>query len=79
MDDVTGNLFSLFCSTWHAVLKMFVRLFRIEASESFGKSLAGAFYTKKKNGETETKKAIHYLTMPKLQEIFTTVVKEIMW
>ena len=20
MDDVTGNLFSLFCSTWHAVL-----------------------------------------------------------
>ena len=42
MDDVTGNLFSLFCSTWHAVLKMFVRLFRIEVSESFGKSLAGA-------------------------------------
>ena len=60
MDDVTGNLFSLFCSTWHAVLKMFVRLFRIEASESFGKSL-------------EAKKAIDYLTMPKLQEIFTTV------
>ena len=29
--------------------------------------------TKKKNGETETKKAIDYLTMPKLQEIFTTV------
>ena len=72
MDDVTGNLFSLFCSTWHAVLKMFVRLFRIEASESFGKSLAGAI-SKKKNGETETKKAIDYLTMPKLQEIFTTV------
>ena len=49
-----------------------------KASESFGKSLAGAF-TKKKNGETETKKAIDNLTMPKLQEIFTTVVKEIMW
>ena len=44
MDDVTANLLSLFCSTWHAVLKMFVRLFRIEASESFGKSLAGAIY-----------------------------------
>ena len=72
MDDVTGNLFSLFCSTWQAVLKMFVRLFRIEASESFGKSLAGAIY-KEKNGETETKKAFDYLTMPKLQEIFTTV------
>ena len=25
MDNVTENLFSLFCSTWHAVLKMFVR------------------------------------------------------
>ena len=68
MDDVTGNLFSLFCSTWHAVLKMFVRLFRIEASESFGKSLAGAIY-KEENGETETKKAIDYLTMPKLQQL----------
>ena len=32
MDDVTRNLFSLFCSTWRAVLKMFVRLFRIKAS-----------------------------------------------
>ena len=29
MDDVTVNLFSLFCLTWSAVLKMFVRLFRI--------------------------------------------------
>ena len=23
MDDVTGNLFSLFCSTWRVVLKIF--------------------------------------------------------
>ena len=30
-------------------------------------------FTKKKIGETETKKAIDYLIMPKLQEIFTTV------
>ena len=30
-------------------------------------------FTKKKNGETETKKAIDYLTMPKLQEILTAV------
>ena len=32
LDDVTGNLFSLcfFFSTWRAVLKMFVRLFRIK-------------------------------------------------
>ena len=72
MDDFTGNLFSLFSSTWRAVLKTFVRLFRIKASESLGKSLARAT-TKKKNGETETKKALDYLRMPKLQEIFTTV------
>ena len=39
MDDVTGNLFSLFCSTWRAVLKMFVRL-----CESLEKSLKGAIY-----------------------------------
>ena len=72
MDDFTGNLFSLFSSTWRAVLKTFVRLFRIKASESLGKSLARAT-TKKKNGEKETKKALDYLRMPKLQEIFTTV------
>ena len=32
LDDVTGNLFSLlyFFSTWRAVLKMFVRLFRVK-------------------------------------------------
>ena len=56
MDDVTGNLFSLFCSTWHAVLKMFVRLFRIEASESFGKSLAGTIYKEEKwrNGDQKS-------------------------
>ena len=29
-DDVTENLFSLFCSTWRAVLRMLVRLFRIK-------------------------------------------------
>ena len=54
MDDVTGNLFSLFCSTWRAVLKMFVRLFRIKASESLQKNLARAVY-KKENGEKERK------------------------
>ena len=35
---------------------MFVRLFRIKASENLGKRL-GRTITKKKNGETETKKA----------------------
>ena len=74
MDVVRGNLFSLFCSTWRAVLKMFVRLFRIKASESLEKNLAIAnVFTKKKNGEKERKRALYNLRMPKLQEIFTTV------
>ena len=72
MDDVTGNLFSLFCSTWRAVLKMFVRLFLIKASESHEKNLAKAIY-KEKNGEKERKRALYNLRMPKIQEIFTTV------
>ena len=30
LNDVTGNLFSLPCSTWRVLLEMFVRLFRIK-------------------------------------------------
>ena len=33
MDDVTGNLFSLFCSKWSAVLKMFVRSKQLKVSK----------------------------------------------
>ena len=43
MDDVTGNLFSLLCSTWHAILKMFVRLFWINASESREKKISKSY------------------------------------
>ena len=72
MDDVTRNLFSLFCSTWRAVLKMFVRLFQIKASESLKKRISKS-YLKEKNGEKERKRVLYNLRMPKLQEIFTTV------
>ena len=68
MDDVIENLFLLFCSIWRTVLKMFVRLFRIKASESLEKCLAGAMY-KEENGETQTITALDYLRMPKLQAI----------
>ena len=51
-----ANLFSLFCPTRRAVLKMVVRLFRVKERESLGKRLAGAIY-KEKNGETKTKKS----------------------
>ena len=37
MADVTENLFWLFCSTLRVVLKMFVRLFWVKASESLKK------------------------------------------
>ena len=72
MDDVMGDLFSLFCSTWRAVLKTFLRLFRIKASESLEKTLPELF-TKQENREKESKRALYNLRTPKLQEIFTTV------
>ena len=50
---------------------MFVRFFRIKASEGLEKSLVGAIY-KEKNRDKK-KRALDYLRMPKLQEIFTTV------
>ena len=37
MDDVMGNLFFLFCSTFMVVI-MFVRLFQAKASESLKKN-----------------------------------------
>ena len=72
MDDVTGNVFSLFCSTWRAILKMFVRLIWIQASESREKKISKSYlhylYDKeKKNGEKETKRALYNLRMPKLK------------
>ena len=47
---------------------MFVRLFQIKVSESLEKRLAGAIFTKTKNGETDTKRALDYSRMPKLQK-----------
>ena len=56
MDDGTRNLFSLFCSTWRAVLKMFVKLLRIKSSELLEKSSTGAIYKKEKwrNGDKKS-------------------------
>ena len=74
MDDITRNLFSLFCSTWRAVLKMFVRFsFGLKQVKS-SKKVQQELFTRKKNGETGTKRALDYFRMPKLQEIFTTAI-----
>ena len=54
---------------------MFLRLFGIKANESLDKGLARAIYEEEKwrKGEREKKRALDYLRMSKLQEIFTTV------
>ena len=41
--------FVKFSSTWHTVLKKFVRLFWIQEGESVEKSLAGAIYKEKRD------------------------------
>ena len=76
IDDVRRNLFS-FCFVQHHARfwKSLRDYFGLRQVKALKKSLAGAtvVLTKKKNGETETKRALDYLRMPKLQEIFTTV------
>ena len=72
MDDVTENLFSLFCSTWLAVFKMFVRLYRIKASKSL-KKISRSYLQRRKIEKRRQKEVFKNLRMPKLQEIFTTV------
>ena len=68
MDDVTRNLFSLFCSTWRTLLKMFMRLFRIIASEAI---------QERKMEKRGQKELLTYLRMPKLQEVFTTAADRV--
>ena len=55
---------SILFYSWRAVLKMFVRLYHIKASEILEK--------RRKSEETGTKSALDYFKMPELQEIFTT-------
>ena len=54
MNNATGNLFSLLCSAWRAVLKTFVRLFRIKQVKA--SSLPGAIYKEEKwkNGDKKS-------------------------
>ena len=54
MNNATGNLFSLLCSAWLAVLKTFVRLFRIKQVKA--SSLPGAIYKEEKwkNGDKKS-------------------------
>ena len=62
MDDVTGNVFSLFCSTWRAILKMFVRLIWIQVSESREKKISKSYlhylYYKEKKMEKRRQKEL---------------------
>ena len=49
-----------------------MRLFRLKEVIALEK-VKQELFTKKKSGETETKRALENLRMPKVQEIFTTV------
>ena len=64
---------ALVCSTWRSVLKMFVRFFRIKQVKA-SKKVIQELFTKKKNGETDTKRVLDDLWMPKLQEIATVAI-----
>ena len=55
---------SLFCSTWRAVLEMFVTLLRINASERLEKKLSKSYLQKRKM-EKWRERALHNLRMPK--------------
>ena len=64
IDDVTGNLFPLFCSTYMArgfenVCEMTV--FRIKASDWASTKTLQELFTKKRNGEKERKRALYNL------------------
>ena len=41
------------------------------------KNVRQELFTRQKNGETRTKRALDYLRMPKLQEIFTTAADRV--
>ena len=61
-DDVTGNLFNLFCSKWRAVLKILVRLFRIKHLKA-SKKAKQELFTNRKNRERETKRVLDNLRL----------------
>ena len=69
MDDLTGNLFSLFYLTLARGVENICEIF------SDFENVSQKLFTKKKNGETRIKRALDYLRIPKLQEIFTIVAK----
>ena len=60
VDDVTGNLFTLFCSTWRVVLKMIHwwlwDYFGLKQVKTSKKKLARAIYKEEKwrNGEEKS-------------------------
>ena len=63
MNDVIEKLFPLFCSTWLAVLKLFVRLFGIRQMRAL-QNVQQELFKKTKKGETEAKRVLDNLRMP---------------
>ena len=63
MNDVTEKSFPLLCSTWLALLKMFVRLFRIRQMRAL-QNVQQELFKRTKKGETEAKRVLDNLRMP---------------
>ena len=71
-DDVTGNLFSLSCSTWRVIWKCWWDYFGLSQWKPC-KKFSRRYLQTRNYGETETKRVLDNLRMSELQEIFTTV------
>ena len=68
-DDVTETLFSLFCPTWRAVLKLFASLFWIQQV-----NIKNICLKERKTKKPKKKRVLCDFKMPKLEEIFKKVV-----
>ena len=71
VDDVTGNLFSLFCSTWRAglfCLRDYFGLRKLKPWKTFSRS----YLQRRKIEKRRQIEVSDNLRMPKLQENFTT-------
>ena len=71
-DDVMGSLISLFCPTWHTILKTLTRFFGLSKKRSLKKF--NRSYLQERKGEMSTNRALSDLKTPKLKEILIKAV-----
>ena len=69
-NDVTGSLFSLFCPTWRAILKVFARLFRIKQVKASKIDYQELFTSKEEKKKQRQNVAFVSWNMLKMAQIF---------